>query len=135
VDKVAASAIAKRGFSAHVQVIEGDMFAQALPEGFDLHLFSNVLHDWDHRAVRALLEKSFVALTPGGTIIIHDVMINEDKSGPLPNAAYSAMLMHATEGKCYSITEYFAMLAEAGFRDCLFRNTAADRSIITARKT
>jgi SAM-dependent methyltransferase len=134
VHRVAANAISKRGCSGKVEVIEGDMFAHELPTGFDLHLFSNVLHDWDDRAVRGLLNKSFTALEPGGTLVIHDVIINEEKSGPLPAAAYSAMLMHATEGKCYSVNEYYSGLAEAGFRDFGFQNTAADRSIITAQK-
>lgn len=134
VSTVAANAIAKRGFSAQVEVAEGDMFRQELPSGFDMHLFSNVLHDWDEPQVLELLEKSFRAITPGGMLVIHDVIINEDKTGPLPNAAYSAMLMHATEGKCYSISEYYEMLIEAGFRNFSFQNTAADRSIITALK-
>jgi predicted O-methyltransferase YrrM len=134
VHKVAAQAIAGRGWAEKVEVIEGDMFAHDLPAGFDLHLFSNVLHDWDDRTVRALLRKSFAALSPGGMLIIHDVIINADKTGPLPNAAYSALLMHATEGKCYSIAEYQTGLSEAGFGDFDFQETAADRSILTARK-
>jgi SAM-dependent methyltransferase len=134
VHKVAANAIANRGCSKKVEVIEGDMFTQALPSGFDLHLYSNVLHDWDEATVRKLIQKSFNALEPGGMLIIHDVIINEEKTGPLPNAAYSAMLMHATEGKCYSIGEYYSALHAAGFRECSFKTTAADRSIITAEK-
>jgi SAM-dependent methyltransferase len=134
VDKVAAKAIEKRGCSEKVDVIEADMFVQGLPAGFDVHLFSNVLHDWDEQAVGKLMQKSYDVLAPRGTLIIHDVMINQDKSGPLSNAAYSAMLMHATEGKCYSIDEYYSALRQAGFRDFVFQHTAADRSIITARK-
>jgi predicted O-methyltransferase YrrM len=134
VHKVAKKAIANRGCFDKVDVIEGDMFTQALPGGFDLHLYSNVLHDWDEGTVRKLIQKSFDALVPGGMLIIHDVMINEDKTGPLPNAAYSAMLMHATEGKCYSISEYYAALRTAGFSKCTFKTTAADRSIVTAEK-
>jgi len=134
VHKVAAAAIAKRGCAEKVDVIDGDMFAQSLPQGFDLHLYSNVLHDWNEATVDALIKKSFEALTQGGTLIIHDVIINEQKTGPLPNAAYSAMLMHATEGKCYSLGEYQSVLGRAGFTNFHFQNTAADRSILTAQK-
>lgn len=135
VHKVAARAIENRGSSERVAVIEGDMFTQSLPQGFDVHLFSNVLHDWDEPTVQTLIQKSFDSLNPGGMLIIHDVIIDEDKSGPLPNAAYSALLMHATPGKCYSVGEYFSALRKAGFRDFAFKNTAADRSIITAQKS
>jgi protein-L-isoaspartate O-methyltransferase len=134
VDKVAERAIAQRGFSDRVRVIEGDMFKEELPRGFDVHLISNVLHDWNEKTVRELLKKSYAALERGGMLIIHDVHINEEKTGPLPNAAYSAMLMHATEGKCYSTSEFYPMLREIGFTELNFTETAADRSAVTARK-
>ncbi len=134
VHKVAAAAVERRGCSDKVSVLEGDMFTQPLPSGFDLQLYSNVLHDWDEETISRLIQKSFDALLPDGTLVIHDVIINEEKSGPLPNAAYSALLMHATPGKCYSIGEYYAALRRAGFRDFSFQVTTADRSIITARK-
>lgn len=135
VDRVAERLIAQRGFSERVQVIEGDMFKdQELPGGHDLHLISNVLHDWNEETVRELLKKSYAGLEEGGMLIIHDVHINEEKTGPLSNAAYSAMLMHATEGKCYSVTELYTMLSEIGFTNMRFKETAADRSVITAVK-
>ncbi len=134
VDGIARGAVAKRGFSSHVEVVAGDMLAGPLPGGCDAHLFSNVLHDWDEPVVRELLRKSFAALEPGGLIIIHDAHLNEDKSGPLHVAEYSVMLMHSTEGRCYSVAEMRGHLYEAGFKDVTFAPTAAARSVMTARK-
>lgn len=134
VDQVAAKAIAKRGFTARVAVTIRDMFADPLPDDADLHLFSNVLHDWDEPLVKKLLAKSFAALRPGGMLLIHDAHINAGKTGPLPVAAYSALLMNITEGKCYSVTEMEGYLREAGFVEPKFLPTAADRSVLTARK-
>lgn len=134
VDQVARRAIAARGFEKSVSVLAGDMFQAALPGGHDVHLISNVLHDWDAPMVRAILAKSWQALPPGGLLVIHDAHINEDKTGPLPVAAYSAMLMHSTEGKCYSISEIDGFLRELGFVGMRFVPTAADRSIVTAVK-
>lgn len=134
VDQIARQAIEKRGFEQRVGVIKGDMFHDDLPGAFDLHLISNVLHDWNEPMVKELLHKSFAALEPGGMLIIHDVHINADKSGPLPNASYSAMLMHSTEGKCYSISELYPMLLEIGFQNPKTTETAADRSIIMTTK-
>jgi hypothetical protein len=42
--------------------------------------------------------------------------------------------MTITEGKCYSEKEMAGYLAEAGFGDIACAPTAADRSVITARK-
>jgi len=84
--------------------------------------------------VRELLAKSFHSLPPGGQIVIHDAHINATKTGPLPVAAYSALLMTITEGKCYSESEMRDLLEEAGFTDVRYEATVADRSIITAQK-
>jgi SAM-dependent methyltransferase len=134
VHKVSEAAIAQRGFSDRVRVIEGDMFKEELPTGFDVHLISNVLHDWKEPTVQKLLAKSHAALADNGLLIIHDVHINDDKSGPLPNAAYSAMLMHSTEGKCYSLSELYPILTDLGFRELKFTETAADRSTVSGIK-
>jgi SAM-dependent methyltransferase len=134
VDAVAQRAIQRRGFTDRVSVAAGDMLKEELPRGFDVHLISNVLHDWDEPIVKQLLAKSFRALEPGGLLIVHDAHLNETKSGPLPVAKYSALLMHSTEGKCYSLGEMRGYLSEAGFTGMAFRETTADRSIITVRK-
>ena len=84
--------------------------------------------------VRQLLASPFKALTPGGLLAIHDAHLDANKTGPLHVAEYSAMLMHSTEGRCYSVAEMEAELARIGFMDVQFRPTAASRSVITARK-
>ena len=88
VDRIAAGAIAQRGYSARVRVFPSDMLATALPEVADAHLYSNVLHDWDEPVVRDLLRKSFDALPPGGLVMIHDAYLNAAKNGPLHVAEY-----------------------------------------------
>ncbi len=60
--------------------------------------------------------------------------INADKSGPLPVAEYSTLLMTITEGKCYSENEIREHLSGAGFGEFRHTATAADRSVITARR-
>lgn len=134
VASITCRSLASRAFADRVEVLVGDMFADPLPVEFDLHLFSNVLHDWDENGVKQLLAKSSAALPAGGMIVIHDAHINADKTGPLPVAAYSALLMTITEGRCYSEKEMAGYLTEAGFGDIAYAPTAADRSVITARK-
>ncbi len=133
VDGIAAKCIEERGFSAQVQVATGDMFKNPLPVDCDVHLFSNVLHDWGVKEVRELLGISRKAIPDGGLLIIHDTFINAEKSGPLPVAEYSALLMHSTQGKCYSTAEYAALLQDAGFHAGEYRDTAADRGFMLAR--
>jgi hypothetical protein len=134
VDGIARKMIAKRGFQDRVDVAAGDMFKDSLPAGYDVHLFSNVLHDWDTDKVRPLLSASAQALPQGGLLIVHDAHLNEDKTGPAPVAAYSALLMSVTEGRCYGTGEMRELLTEAGFVDVRHQDTACDRSIVTAIK-
>jgi len=134
VDAIARKSIDARGYANRVSVVAGNMFQEPLPAGCDVHLFSNVLHDWDEPLVRQLIAKSFSALPRGGLLLIHDMHINAQKTGPLPVAAYSALLMTITEGKCYSVAEVNGYLREAGFEGPQFIATAADRSVIIGRK-
>ncbi len=134
VDRIAAQAIAKRGFDASVSVTAADMFEDDWPGGCDVHLFSNVFHDWGEARVRQLIERSHRFLRPHGSIVVHDAHINAEKTGPLAVAEYSALLMHFTEGKCYSMTELETMLADAGFVDVAYTPTTAERSLVTARR-
>lgn len=66
--------------------------------------------------------------------MVHDAHLNATKTGPLPVAKYSALLMSVTEGKCYSTAEMETLLGEAGFRAFHFAPTVADRSVFTGRK-
>ncbi len=134
VDAIAATLITERGFAGRVDVVASDFMRAPLPEGFDVHLFSNVLHDWDTPDVQRLLEASARALAPGGLLVVHDAFINDDKSGPVAVAEYSAMLMHSTQGKCYATSEYSQMIRSAGFEQVTFTETVADRGVVTAKR-
>jgi predicted O-methyltransferase YrrM len=134
VDRIARTLIAERGFTDRVEVAAGDMFHD-LPDNCDAHLFSNVLHDWDVPEVRRLLASSHKSLPPGGMLIIHDAFINAAKDGPLHVAEYSALLMHSTQGKCYSTAEYAALLEDAGFEPGPYHHTVAARGVMTARRS
>jgi SAM-dependent methyltransferase len=134
VDRAAEQSIARRGMADRVSVIGADMFSDPLPRGFDIHLWSHVLHDWDEPEVVELLSKSYDSLPPGGRVAIHDAHVNEKKDGPLEVARFSVLLMHSTEGKCYSVAEINSMLSGLGFIAAEFIPTVAYRSLIVATK-
>lgn len=134
VNEICAQAIAARGFGDRIRVIAGDMLAEPLPRGHDLHLYSNVLHDWDVPIVQELLGRSFEALPSGGRLLIHDAFLDREKSGPLHVAEYSVMLMHATQGRCYGVGEMEDWLRATGFTDCLELPGGAARGGIIASK-
>jgi cyclopropane fatty-acyl-phospholipid synthase-like methyltransferase len=131
VDAIVKKEIARHGLESRVKVASGDMFKVTWPET-DIILLSNVLHDWDLPEVRALLVKAAETLKPGGLLIIHDAFIQDDKTGPMAVAEYSALLMNITQGKCYSPAEYSAVLREVGFEPGAYQDTIGDRGFMTA---
>lgn len=134
VDGIAARAIARRGFAERINVVAGDMFLDPLPPVADIHLYSNVLHDWADPEVKTLLRRSHEALPVGGMLVVHDAFLNDAKDGPLHVAEYSVMLMHATQGRCYGSAEIGGWAQECGFRDISYRDTVAARGVLTALK-
>lgn len=112
--KVAREFVDAEGLADRVDLVPGDMFADAVPGGCDLMLLSNILHDWDVPECRTLVSRCAAGLPAGGRLLIHDVFLNDALDGPLPVALYSAALFSVTEGRAYSGAEYRDMLTAAG---------------------
>jgi predicted O-methyltransferase YrrM len=112
---IAAGKITEAGLTDRIETAGGNFFEQ-LPEDHDVHLLSMILHDWDEAKNRALLRRSFEALPSGGAVVISELLVNDEKTGPAPAALMSLNMLIETEGRNYTPTEYSAWLEEAGFR-------------------
>ncbi len=90
----------------------------------------------NHRPERTrfLSQKSFTSLEPGGRIIIHEMLFNEDKNGPLAAAAFNIIMLEWTQDQQYTGSELSEMLMEVGFIDIEIKPTSGYWSIVTARK-
>lgn len=124
----------EHGMADRLGLVPGDMFADPVPSGCDTVLLSNVLHDWDEPECRALVARLGRALPPGGRLLIHDVFLDDDLSGPLPVALYSASLFSLTEGRAYSASEYRAWLSEAGLEPGPIVPTLVHCGVLPAEK-
>lgn len=134
VDAIARRTIHASGLGERITVVAADMFAEPWPADHDVHLFSNVLHDWDEADCRRLLAASARALASGGRILVHDMLLDDDKAGPLWAAEYSVLLSTVTQGRLYSAAEIGRWLAELGFGIIARAPTALGRSVLTAVK-
>ncbi|MFP6894461.1 MAG: methyltransferase [Opitutales bacterium] len=131
--KVAEEFAEKHQVADRLQLMEGDMFADPLPS-CDAALLSNVLHDWDVPECETIVRRCADAVNPGGEVLIHDVFLNDDLSGPLPIALYSASLFSLTEGRAYSAKEYRDMLAKAGLQSGKVTPTLVHCGVLPGRK-
>jgi cyclopropane fatty-acyl-phospholipid synthase-like methyltransferase len=133
VDAIARRTIRAAGLEGRITVVDADMFTDAWPTGHDVHLFSNVLHDWDEGDCQKLLAMSAAALPADGHLLIHDMLLDDDKAGPLWAAEYSVLLSTITQGRLYSAAEIGGWLAGLGFEIIAHAPTALGRGVLTAR--
>jgi predicted O-methyltransferase YrrM len=134
---IAARNVKDAGLGDRITVTPGDFFADAsFPAGHDLHLFSMIMHDWDQERDQLLLRKSFEALNSGGAVLICELLVNDNKTGPAPAALMSLNMLIETEGRNYTAAEYSNWLTEVGFVDphvVAFEAPGAN-GVMTARK-
>ena len=96
----------------------GDFFADpVLPEGHDVILLSRIFQDWSEEKNRLILRKCNHALPSGGAVIISQLFVNDEKTGPAPAALMSLNMLIETEGRNYTASECVAWLRELDFRD------------------
>jgi hypothetical protein len=132
--EVAAEFVAASKVQDRVGTHVGDMWTEAFPAA-DVHFYSLIYHDWPPDKCRELTHKSFDSLPSGGQIIIHEMLYNDEKTGPFAVAAFSVqMLLWAPGGEQYSGRELSTMLAEAGFVDVEVTPTFGYWSVVTGRK-
>ena len=115
---IAASKIKAAGLSDRIQTHPGDFFTDPdLPAGHDLVLLSMILHDWTPEQDRAILAKCFAALPSGGQLVISELLVNNDKTGPAAAALMSLNMLVETVGRNYTPAEYGTWLRDTGFVD------------------
>jgi len=131
--KVAGEMAAAYGVSERLECRAGDMFADPVPDGTDVILLSNVLHDWDVPANRTLVKRCAEVLPAHGRLLIHDVFLNDEMDGPLAIALYSAALFSLTEGRAYSAAEYREWLSDAGLTASPITPTLVHCGVLDAR--
>jgi PAS domain S-box-containing protein len=114
VTEVASRYAEEYGVKERMECRSGDMFTCELPRGVDAILLSNILHDWDVPECCRLLKRCADALAPGGQLLIHDVLLNDELDGPEEIAIYSVVLFFLTKGRAYSAAEYREWLLKSG---------------------
>jgi hypothetical protein len=93
-----------------------------------------IFHDWPPDRCRFLATKSFQSLPGDGRIIVHEMLFNDDRTGPFPVAALNVDMLVAMPGQQYSGKEILAMLTDAGFREVEVKPTFGYWSIVTGCK-
>jgi len=126
---IARQVIKRFGMSRRIKVQAGDWSKDEFGSGYDCLLMSNILHGPGSQA-DARLKQGKRALRRGGLLIVHDFLLNNDKSGPLPASLFNLWL------GTYTVGEMVAVIRKAGFSDVSLIASNAQRGsgLITARR-
>jgi hypothetical protein len=73
---------------------------------------------------RQILAKTLDCLPSGGLVVISELLVNDDKTGPPPAALMSLTMLIEDEGRNYTAAEYEQWLTETGFHNA--RSLALD---------
>jgi hypothetical protein len=82
-----------------------------------------------------LLKKTYDALDQGGTIVIAEVLLNEDRTSPMQAAIFNVnMLVNTDKGRAYTFGELCHWLTESGFRNVRTLDAPAPSPLVLADK-
>ena len=116
VAKIARDIVASMGAAERVTCTPFDYYKDTLPGQYDAVLISGVLHREQPDGVRAMLAKASAATGPGAVLYLSDVMLDDDRAGPLFATMFALnMRVLAHDGRCHSVAEQTAWLAEVDF--------------------
>jgi len=116
-----------------IEVMAGDFFVDALPEG-DLYSLGRILHDWTQPKILNLLKRIHDRLPSGGALLIAEKLLDPDKSGPLWAQMQNLNMLICTEGKERTLTEYQAILEQVGFTEVMGATTPSPLDAVLALK-
>lgn len=136
---IAAEKIKAAGLGDVIDTIAGDFSKDPhLPAGYDVILLSQILHCADEQSNRRLLNDCWSSLAPGGVLIICELLLNPQRTGPSTAALMGInMLVAQVGGQNYAETEYCSWLTDAGFVDLeiLRFEAAGANGAVVARKS
>jgi ubiquinone/menaquinone biosynthesis C-methylase UbiE len=101
-----------------IRVVKGNFLTDELPTGADIALLSTILDGYDEPECRMLLSKVYETLPSHGVVVVNEMMLNEQRTGPLFPALFSLELMiERNMGDSRTVGEIRKWMKEAGFRN------------------
>ncbi len=114
----AETTIGKYGLSDRIRFQAGSYLEDPVEGRYDVAWLSHILHGEGPEDCQRIIQKAVSALSPGGMILIHEFILNNEMSGPLFPALFSLnMLLGTASGQAYSEQQIRDMLASAGVRN------------------
>jgi precorrin-6B methylase 2 len=105
--------VARAGVADRCRLVPGDFFA-AVPEGADVYVLAQILHDWDDDRAGQILARCRAAMPPHARLLVLEQAIAEDGQ-PHPAKLLDLHMLVLLGGRERTETEWRALLGDAGF--------------------
>jgi len=126
--------INKEGDAKKIEVIGGDYFELDFPK-HDVALFGQIFHSNRIEENKTLLKKVFNSIEEGGSVIITEFLMDEDKSGPLFSALFALNMLKVTgKGNVYTFSQIKEWLIKIGFKNVEMKHLVGPHTAIIGHK-
>jgi SAM-dependent methyltransferase len=126
---------ARFGLDDRFEYIAGDVLEADFGCGYDIAMLGHILHSEGEARSRVLLQRTFAALKPGGTIVIAEWLVNEERTQPLGGLIFAVtMLVNTEQGDAFSSGEISGWLQEAGFAQIRMQDSPGLSPLILATR-
>ena len=126
VNRIAKDFVGKFGVGNRFETIDGDFHTVDFGSSqYDYAIYGHIAHQESPADNTAIFRKFRKALKPGGTLLINDFILNDDRIGhPFAMMFASQMLLVSKGGNAWRQSDYRSWLTEAGFTSVEFRADA-----------
>lgn len=122
------------GLADRVRFIPGSFFTDDLPKA-DVVVMGHILHDWDLATKRMLIAKAYAALPEGGSFIVYETIIDDDRRTNAVGLMMSLnMLIETPGGFDYTGADCQGWMREAGFRETRVEHLVGPESMVVGVK-
>jgi ubiquinone/menaquinone biosynthesis C-methylase UbiE len=123
------------GVGDRYRTIDGDFHTADLGAAkYDYAIYSHIAHQESPSENIATLRRLRTALKPGGTLVINDFILNDDRTGhPFAMMFAAQMLVVTKEGFTYRQSDYRSWLQSAGFASSEIVATPTPATLVFAK--
>lgn len=126
--------IASFGLKDRLKFATLDFFEQPLPRA-DVVIMGHILHDWDLPTKKMLVSKAYDALPPGGSFIVFEALIDDERKSNAFGLLMSLnMLIETRGGFDYTGADCSGWMREAGFKETRVEHLSGPDSMVVGVK-
>lgn len=135
INSIARRLLAEQGVADRFACVNGDFHSTDFgTAAYDVAVYSHIAHQEGPEDNIAIFAKLRRALKPGGTLVVNDYVVDDDRSGPPFSLVFgSEMLLKSKHGATWRRADYQSWLAKAGFDDVTFQPTPTTATLVFAR--